>query len=59
MAAFCSWKRFPSLSEPLRILSTHLITQPSSREPSDLVEKSVMQSSKQRWTRLEYICDAN
>jgi hypothetical protein len=36
-------------------LSTHRSTQFSSLDPSDLLEKSLMQSSKQRWTMLEYI----
>ena len=36
-------------------LSTHRITQPSSLECSDFVVKSLTQSSKHRWTRLEYV----
>lgn len=55
MAAFCSWNREDSRSEPLRYLSTHRITQPSSLETNDLVVKSLTQSSKHLWTRLEYI----
>lgn len=57
MAAFCSWKRWPSRSDPLRYLSTHRITQPSSLVCNDLVVKSLTQSSKHRWTSLEYIWD--
>ena len=56
MLAFCSWKRCPSRSEPFMYLSTHLITHPSSLAWRDLVVKSFTQSSKHRWTRLEYIC---
>lgn len=55
MAAFCSWNRDPSRSEPLRYLSTHRMTQPSSLEIKDFVVKSFTQSSKHRWTNLEYI----
>ena len=56
MAAFCSWNRSFKRAEPLRYLSTQRRVQPSSREARDLVVKSVTQSSKQRWTRREYIC---
>ncbi len=55
MAAFCSWNRDPSRSEPFRYLSTHRSTQPASLEIKDLVVKSLTQSSKHRWTNLEYI----
>lgn len=58
MAAFCSWKRSPRRAELLRNLSTQRSTQPSSRATRDLVVKSLTQSSKQRWTSLEYICGA-
>jgi hypothetical protein len=49
--AFSSWKRSPTRSEPFICLSMQRMTQPSSRELIDLEEKSVMQSSKQRWTK--------
>lgn len=55
MAAFCSWNRVPSRSVALRYLSTHRMTQPSSLETKDFVVKSLTQSSKHRWTSLEYI----
>lgn len=55
IAAFCSWNRSPNRSELLRNLSTHRITQPSSLLARLLDVKSVTQSLKQRWTRLEYI----
>ena len=55
MAAFCSWKRSCRRAELFRCLSTQRITQVSSRLIKDLVVKSVTQSSKQRWTILEYI----
>ncbi len=55
MAAFCSWKRSPSRCEPFMFLSTHRMMQLSSRDVSDLLSKPLTQSSKQRWTRLEYI----
>ena len=57
IAAFCSWKRSFKRADPLRDLSTQRSTQPSSRETRDLVVKSLTQSSKQRWTSLEYIWD--
>jgi len=56
MAAFCSWKRSPSRWEPFMCLSTHRITQLSSREVRDLLSKPLTQWSKHCWTRLEYIC---
>lgn len=55
MAAFCSWNLSPSRCEPFMFLSTHRMMQPSSREVRDLLSKLLMQSSKHRWTRLEYI----
>lgn len=55
MAAFCSWNRSFNRPDALSDLSTQRITHPSSREVSDLVVKSVTQSSKQRWTSFEYI----
>lgn len=55
IAAFCSWKRCPNLSDPLRYLSTHFITQLSSFDWRDFVVKSFTQSSKHLWTSLEYI----
>jgi hypothetical protein len=55
MAAFCSWKRSPSRWEPFMCLSTHRITQLSSREVRDLLSKPLTQWSKHCWTRLEYI----
>lgn len=55
IAAFCSWNRSFNRADPFRYLSTQRITQPSSREMSDLVVKSLTQSSKQRCTSLEYI----
>lgn len=57
-SAFCSWKRSPNRVAPFIYLSTHRNTQPSSREIRDLVVKSLTQSSKHRWTRLEYVCDS-
>jgi hypothetical protein len=39
-------------------LSTHRMTQPSSREVRDLLSKVLTQPSKHCWTRLEYICQA-
>lgn len=36
-------------------LSTHRITQPSSRDVRDLLSKPLTQESKHCWTRLEYI----
>jgi hypothetical protein len=56
IAAFCSWKRSPSRCEPFMCLSTHRMTQLSSREVSDLLSKPLTQWSKQFWTRFEYIC---
>jgi hypothetical protein len=56
MAAFCSWKRSPNRCDPFMCLSTHRMTQLSSREVSDLLSKLLTQCSKQFWTRLEYIC---
>ena len=55
IAAFCSWNRCPNLSVLFMNLSTHRRTHPSSRECRDLVVKSLTQSSKHRWTRLEYV----
>lgn len=56
IAAFCSWNRSFNRAEPLRFLSTHRRMHCSSRLTRDLVVKSLTQSSKQRWTILEYIC---
>jgi hypothetical protein len=56
IAAFCSWKRSPSRWEPFMCLSTHRMTQLSSREVRDLLSKPLTQWSKQFWTRFEYIC---
>lgn len=55
IAAFCSWNRSPSRWEPFMCLSTHRMTQPSSRDVSDLLSKPLTQESKHCWTRLEYI----
>ena len=57
IAAFCSWNLSPRRCEPFMCLSTHRITQPSSREVSDLLSKPLTQESKHCWTRLEYICN--
>ena len=53
MVAFISWKRSPNRVWPFMYLSTQRKTQPSSLEMSDLVVKSLTQSSKQRCTRFE------
>ena len=55
MAAFCSWNRCPSLSVLFMYLSTQRMTHPSSFECSDLVVKSLTQSSKHLCTRFEYV----
>lgn len=55
MAWFCSWNRSFRRADPFMNLSTQRRTQPSSRLIRDLVVKSLTQSSKQRWTSLEYI----
>jgi hypothetical protein len=54
--AFISENRLPTRSDAFMCLSKQRRTQDSSREARDLVEKSLMQSSKHCWTRLEYIC---
>lgn len=59
ISAFFSWNRSPRRSEALRNLSTQRMTQPSSLDIRLLDVKSVTQSVKQRWTRLEYICRAS
>lgn len=56
IAAFCSWNRSFNRAEPFRFLSTQRRMHCSSRLTRDLVVKSLTQSSKQRWTILEYIC---
>lgn len=59
IAAFCSWNRSPIRSLLLMYLSTHFMTQDSSREMRDLVVKSLTQWSKHLCTNLEYICDTH
>ena len=56
IVAFCSWNRRPSRSELFSCLSTQRMTQFSSLDPRDLLEKSLIQSSKHRCTIFEYIC---
>jgi hypothetical protein len=55
IAAFCSWNLSPNRCDPFMCLSTHRMTQLSSREVRDLLSKPLTQLSKQFWTRLEYI----
>lgn len=55
MAAFCSWKRSCNRADPFICLSTQRRIHCSSRLMRDLVVKSLTQSSKHRWTILEYI----